>query len=80
MKKYIRNYLKYYNIGEQDWVACKVCNGTSVDLHHIKLKSAGGSDEVDNLIPLCRKCHDQAHFKTKPYLTEEELYDFNRTT
>jgi 5-methylcytosine-specific restriction endonuclease McrA len=30
----------------------------AVDLHHIVFKSRGGTDDVENLIPLCRICHD----------------------
>jgi len=79
MKKYIKNYVKHHNIGEQDIILCKArgkkCEGVAVDLHHIKLKSQGGTDDVENLIPVCRKCHEYAHAKI---LTEEELYAKNK--
>ena len=41
---------------------CQVCwlrYGLSV--HHIKSRGSGGGDTSDNLITLCRKCHDRAH-------------------
>jgi len=71
MQKYIKNYCKYHNICEQDVILCEVCGRIAVDIHHIKYRSQGGSDDVDNLIALCRKCHDLAHAKE---ITEEELY------
>jgi DNA mismatch repair protein MutS len=72
MKKYIKNYLKHYNIGEQDIIQCAICGAIAQDIHHIKYKSQGGSDEVDNLIALCRQHHEQAHDNI---LTKEYLYD-----
>jgi len=29
-----------------------------LQLHHIKPRDKGGSDDISNLIPLCVKCHD----------------------
>jgi len=71
---YIKNYMKHHDIGETDIVFCKVCGAVSVDLHHIKYKSQGGKDNVENLIPLCRRCHNLAHSRA---LTPEELYAKN---
>ncbi len=31
-----------------------------LDPHHIKSRGAGGGDTLDNLVVLCRPCHDQA--------------------
>ena len=61
MKKYIKNYIKHHNIGEQDVVICEECGAVAVDLHHIKKKSQGGSDDVSNLKALCRACHILKH-------------------
>lgn len=33
-------------------------HGRSLDVHHLVPSSAGGSDDVDNLVPLCRDCHN----------------------
>lgn len=67
---YIKKYLNYFNIGEQDIILCKVCGQIAVDIHHIIYRSQGGSDEINNLISLCRKHHEDAHKKilTKEYL------------
>ncbi len=72
MKQHTKNYLRHYNIGEQDFVACRVCGLQAVDIHHITYKSQGGSDEVKNLIALCRVHHEQAHDKI---LSKEYLYE-----
>ena len=70
MKQYIKNYVTHHNIGEQDILLCKLDGSLAADIHHIKYKSRGGSDEVDNLIALCRSCHNKAHANI---LTEEFL-------
>lgn len=39
---------------------CCLCNkfcGIKIDVHHIKPKSEGGEDTVENAIPLCFDCH-----------------------
>lgn len=60
MRKYKKNFLEFYNYGIQDRIMCWDCGKyESVDLHHIEQQSHGGTDEVTNLIPLCRvNCHD----------------------
>ena len=61
MKKHVKNYLKGSGNKEGDFIACERCGGTAVDIHHIKFKGQGGSDEYVNLIALCRSCHQKAH-------------------
>ena len=41
---------------------CLTCdfNG-SIDIHHVKSRAAGGSNDDFNLMPLCRKCHSAIH-------------------
>lgn len=50
---------------DRDNHACQECNGKSkdnrIEVHHIVFKSNGGSDEQDNLICLCKTCHDKVH-------------------
>jgi len=61
MQKHTKNYIEHHNIGEQDIVLCEECGAVAVDIHHKIKRSQGGSDEVDNLIALCRKCHSKHH-------------------
>ena len=58
---------------EQVLVACgrhcclchKFC-GTKIELHHITPRSEGGTDEIDNCVPLCFDCHAEVeHYNTK---------------
>lgn len=50
---------------------CCVCRRflpLNLQVHHIKEKSNGGTDELDNLIPVCIQCHSAIH--TKTYMTK----------
>ena len=63
-KKHTKIYMKYFDIGETDIILCERCGSVAVDIHHIEPKGMGGSktkDYIENLIALCRNCHDCAH-------------------
>lgn len=49
----------------RDNYTCQQCKGklkdVRVEVHHIIFRSNGGSDEQENLITLCIKCHDNVH-------------------
>lgn len=46
---------------------CAICKGRHrVQLHHITPVSGGGTDEIDNAIPLCPNCHDEVHSPYAP--------------
>jgi len=55
------------DVFEEKGEACYFCEkareqhkeerGRDLDIHHILPSSKGGSDEVENLIPVCIKCH-----------------------
>ena len=40
---------------------CKICGKTGTDKHHVIYRSQSGSNNPENLIPLCRSCHDFIH-------------------
>lgn len=61
MKKYIKDYLKEKGLDISDILYCEECGAVASDLHHIKFKSQGGTDNPKNLKPLCRKHHAEAH-------------------
>jgi len=50
---------------DRDSYKCQHCKGKSKDkrleVHHIIFRSNNGSDEPDNLITLCKTCHDAVH-------------------
>jgi 5-methylcytosine-specific restriction endonuclease McrA len=46
----------------RDGYACRACGSQEqVDVHHKKLRSAGGADVSENLISACRVCHSLIH-------------------
>ena len=83
MQKHVHNYLKHYNQCWDDFgrlhIRCEVCWMEAVDLHHIIPRSKfwknrkEEQDRVENIIALCRFCHEKAHFQREPYLQQEEL-------
>lgn len=55
---------KAYVLNRDDYT-CQYCKGKSKDnrleVHHIVFRSQGGSDDENNLITLCKTCHDKLH-------------------
>jgi len=49
----------------RDEYKCQQCKkakkGAVLHVHHIAYRSEGGSDSMDNLITLCKPCHDGVH-------------------
>lgn len=58
---------------------CCICGHLhAVQVHHIKSKEKGGTDDIANGIPLCPNCHDAVHTayssgKTTKIYSEQEL-------
>jgi 5-methylcytosine-specific restriction endonuclease McrA len=79
MKPHIKNYMDFFDLGMDDTPSCEICGSIAVDIHHIELKGMGGNsdaDDIENLIGLCRHCHDIAHGKIPgKSLTREELFE-----
>lgn len=47
---------------ERDDYTCQVCSRyTEAPPHHVKYRSRGGSDTMDNLKTVCVFCHDDIH-------------------
>lgn len=62
MKKHTKVYLQSMGYDTTDWIPCEVCGSKAVDIHHIEARGMGGSknaDVIENLMALCRKCHNQ---------------------
>lgn len=60
MKKHIKIYLKHFDYDTDEFIPCEVCGSKAVDIHHIKARGMGGSDDkdtIENLMALCRMCH-----------------------
>lgn len=57
--------LKQYVLKRDDYL-CRSCKkktktNTELHVHHIKFRSNGGTDTKNNLITLCKPCHDKLH-------------------
>ena len=50
----------------RDNYTCQCCGKKNcrLEIHHIKFKSNGGTDDEENLITLCKECHDGVHTGT----------------
>ncbi len=41
---------------------CRACSSShGLDVHHVIMRSLGGSDGPKNLVSLCRQCHASVH-------------------
>ena len=57
----IPEVVKLYVLGRDDW-KCRNCGrGEWLDPHHVVFRSAGGSNHPNNLLTLCRVCHNDIH-------------------
>lgn len=56
-------------IYERDNYTCqkcgKMCEGKEIQCHHIMPVRNGGSNELNNLITLCNKCHTEVEWKIR---------------
>jgi hypothetical protein len=41
----------------RDGGRCTSCGGPAAEVHHLRARSAGGTDHVSNLTSLCHPCH-----------------------
>ena len=57
----------FYNVKSavlsRDNYTCQICGAknTKLQVHHIRFRSDGGSNRMDNLVTLCKECHDKVH-------------------
>ncbi len=69
MEKHVKNYFDFFEIdfdlvsGWHDFIPCEMCGRPGVDLHHIenRIKGVERLNGVNNIICLCRECHEKAH-------------------
>ena len=77
-KPYNWQYQKFNRLDEnirkavilRDGCKCKECgkSNTILEVHHIKPRRLNGSNTQDNLITLCRKCHQETEGKEELYM------------
>lgn len=67
MQKHTKVYFEHFGYSPGDFIPCELCGTKSVDIHHIEARSSFGSkrkheqDSIENIISLCRPCHERAH-------------------
>jgi len=57
--------MQFFDYGEQSFVMCEACQqDRAVDIHHLTKQSKFGNkkekDYIENLMGLCRDCHNKA--------------------
>lgn len=76
--------LGFYNVKNfvlnRDGYCCQICKGKNkcekLHVHHILFRSNGGTNSVDNLLTLCKECHNELH--SKPEAQEFSLKLVNK--
>lgn len=66
MTNHVKTYLDYFDLIDGEVWMCEACGhshkiNNGLDIHHILPRSRGGKDNIDNLMCLCRRCHDKVH-------------------
>jgi 5-methylcytosine-specific restriction endonuclease McrA len=83
MRPHVKNYLKAFGYDEADTILCEKCGTKAVDIHHIEFRSRFGRkrnaerDAPENLVALCRTCHEAAHTNTADF--KQILLDIAQT-
>lgn len=81
MRNHTKVYLRAFGFTTADFIPCEVCGLKAVDIHHIHPRGMGGSkskDVPENLMALCRHCHNRAELIDLPVLTKEELIEIHQ--
>lgn len=71
MQKYVKIYLDYFDFKTPEEIFCEACMRPASDIHHITGRGEG-KDTIQNLMALCRKCHERAH-SSKDYMNKEQF-------
>ncbi len=67
MQSYTKKYMDHFGFDISDYIPCELelhdlgCTGKSTEIHHIRGRGPDFTDNVNNLIALCRSCHNVAH-------------------
>ncbi len=63
MKKRGKDHIKAQRMGRiRDGGICQICGGSGhTEGHHLLDYQFGGKANTDNIITLCRTCHDKVH-------------------
>ena len=64
MIKYKQVYCDYFGYDVNSFIECELCQKSAHEIHHLTVKGMGGrknSDVIENLIAVCRTCHNKCH-------------------
>ncbi len=51
---------------------CIICEDEATEVHHAIPLSWGGTNEIDNLEPMCHTCHVERHRELRKYYAETQ--------
>lgn len=60
MQNHTKVYMKFFNFEEGDFIPCEMCGAQAVDIHHLEKRNKIKNDFPENLIGVCRDCHNKA--------------------
>jgi 5-methylcytosine-specific restriction endonuclease McrA len=75
MNNYTKIYFRYFDYGESDRILCERCGSLATEIHHVYGRGKG-KDVIENLIALCRTCHNLAH-ASKNYVSKKEFEEIH---
>lgn len=85
MKNHTKVYLRFFGIDPIPgaFIPCENCGDPAKDIHHISARGMGGDpdkkkDVPENLIALCRECHDRAELVKTPTISKEEIIEIHK--
>ena len=61
MQRHTKIYIEAFGYDTSDntiFVPCEICEKKANDIHHIIGRGKKGKDRIENLMAVCRKCHD----------------------
>ena len=80
MKRHTNVYFSFLGYDKTSYIECEVCHAQAQDIHHIEPRGMGGNpkgdkDRIENLMAVCRQCHDKYGDKKqyKDFLKEIHL-------
>ena len=80
MKRHTNVYFSFFGYDKTSYIECEVCHAQAQDIHHIEPRGMGGNpkgdkDRIENLMAVCRMCHDKYGDKKqyKDFLKEIHL-------
>lgn len=59
--KHHKVYFEFFGLDKASFVPCEMCMASASEIHHLKFRSQGGGDEIENLAAVCKMCHYIIH-------------------